>query len=149
TGRPARFHRLKQRRRLSQHSLPAPERPVIHRLVAIGGPVPQIVNADLDQPSLFRPGHYPVIERPREKLRENREHMERHDRFRSFKPSGSSTSIRFAAMSIVTQIDRAKGIHKSPTSSKPDAPPSFQPVTVPRDWPVPRSITSHPIRSLW
>ena len=63
-------------------------------------PIPQIVNADPDQPGLFRPGHHPVLERPGEKLRKNREHMKRHDRFKSFKPSGNSTSIRRAAVSI-------------------------------------------------
>src|SRR5258708_39536040 len=117
--------------------------------MAVVGPVPQIVNAHPDQPGLFRPGHYPVLEMPREKLRENREHMERHDRFKSFRPSGNSTSIRRAAISIHTHIDRTNGINKSgPTSSNPEAPPSFQPVTTPSDCPVPRSTTSQPARSL-
>src|SRR5436309_7120508 len=117
--------------------------------MAIRGPVPQIVNADPDQPGLFRPSNYPVLERPREKLRKNREHMERHGRFKSFKPSGSSTSMRLATISMPTQIDLAKGINKCcPTSSNPEAPPSFQPVTIPSNSPDPRSTTSQPTKSL-
>ena len=95
------------------------------------------------------PSYYAVLERPGEKLLENREHMERHDRFRSFKPSGSSTSMRLAATSIATQIDRANGISKSlPTTSSPVEPPSSNPVTTPSDSPVARSTTSQPANSL-
>src|SRR5205823_7731433 len=98
------------------------------------------MNADPEQSCLLRTGHYSVLERPGEKFRENREHMKRHDRFTSLKPSGNSTSIRRAAVSIATHIDRTNGINKSSlTRSSPLAPPSSHPVTKPIDAPVPRS----------
>ena len=52
------------------------------------------------------------------------------------RPAGNSTAMRFAAGSISTQMARAKGISKSPsTTSRPVPPPSCQSVTRPEALP--------------
>src|SRR5690349_13197838 len=143
-----RLHRVEQRLRLQQHPLAAAERPVIHCLMPVMRPVPQIVNADLELPLFEPPCRHSMLERPAKKLGENREHMKLHGRFKSFKPCGKFTKIRFACVSISTQIARANGINSSPpTSNSPLPPASSQPVTAPTSSPVTLSRTSHPIRS--
>jgi len=42
------------------------------------GPIPQIVNADLDGAGLDGFAHHPMFKRAAEKLRKNRQHMKRH-----------------------------------------------------------------------
>src|ERR1019366_5472642 len=148
--RPDRFHRLEDRFRLEHHALTPAERTIIHGLVPVRSPVPQIVDADLDQARIAGTFHHAMRKRPLEKLREDRQQMENHGRFKSFNPSGNSTAIRFASKSISTQIARAKGIDKPPsTTSRPAPPESSQPETRPRDSPVRRSTTSQPSRSDW
>ena len=61
---------------LQQHSFSAAERPVIHGLMPVLRPVPQIVHANLDQTGFARPLNHTVIERPAEKLREDRQDVE-------------------------------------------------------------------------
>src|ERR1022692_2337458 len=50
-----RLDRQKQGLRLEQHAFPAPERPVVHGLVPVGRPIPQIVYANLDGACIARP----------------------------------------------------------------------------------------------
>ncbi len=49
------LHRLKDRLRLEHHAFAAAERPVVHRLVAVVRPVPQIVDANVEQAGVLAP----------------------------------------------------------------------------------------------
>ena len=62
-----------------QHALTAPERPIIHSAMTIVSPVSQIVNTNIQSPSLLRFRHHAVIERPGEKLRKNRDDVKAHN----------------------------------------------------------------------
>src|SRR5579872_6320284 len=145
--RPNRLYRQKNRLRLHYHAFAAAKWPVIHRAVGVKRPLTQIVDSNIQQAGVPAPLDHSMRERPREKLGEDRQHMESHVGFKPFNPSGRSTAMRFAAGSISTQIDRANGIISPPTSSSPEPPPSCQPVTRPSDSPVFRSTTSQPSRS--
>src|ERR1039457_5784405 len=92
-----RLDRQKQRLRLEQHAFPAPERPVVHGLVPVGRPIPQIVYANLDCASVARPHDHATLERSLEALREDREHMKNHAWFSSFNPAGKPTTMRRAS----------------------------------------------------
>ena len=51
-------------------------------------PVAQIVNADVEQPGVLAALHYAMRERSLEELGEDRQHVEDHERFKSFKSFG-------------------------------------------------------------
>src|SRR5205085_10766372 len=121
---PDRFHRQEDRLRFEHHTLAPAERAVIHGFVTIERPLAQVVNADLEQPSVAAPLDYSILKWPGEKFGEDREHVENQERFTSFNPSGNSTLISRAPGSISTQIERANGISQSSSiSSRPDPPP--------------------------
>src|SRR5271157_1449643 len=148
--RPDGFHGVEDGLRFEHHALAAAEGTVVDGLVTVHGPVAQIVNADVEQLGVLRALHHAVRERPLKELGEDRQHMKRHGRFTSFKPSGRSTPMRRRAGSISTQMARAKGISSPPASSSKPAPPaSCQAATRPSDSPERRSTTSHPMRSDW
>src|SRR5579859_1377963 len=153
-----RLHRFEQRFRLHHHAFASAEWPVVHRAMAVLGELPQILHSHLDQAGLPRPPHNSVLQRPREKLRKNANQVESHAplslayfyvvesspvcacgshpargvphfSFSSRSPSGSCTSMRRAAVSILVQISSASGISSSPsrvstTSSGVPATPS-------------------------
>ena len=75
---PYRLHRFKYRPRLQQHAFAAAKRPVIHRPMPVLRPRPQIVHPNLDQPRFPRLLNHAVLERPPEKLRENRHDVKLH-----------------------------------------------------------------------
>src|SRR5579883_111126 len=145
--RPDGFHGVEDRLGLEDHAFAASERPVVDGFVAVVGPVPEVVDADVQDARIFRPFDHAEVERPREKFGEDRQDVENHGRFRSLSPSGNSTAIRRFAGSISTQMWRANGISRSPTTSRPEAPPSSHAETRPSDCPVARSSTSQPMRS--
>src|SRR4051794_27888636 len=103
----------------------------------IRSPVPQVVDLDIDRPGIAGPFDDAVLERSREELGEDRQHVKYHSAFSSFSPSGRSTTIRLAATSISTQMAFAKGISSWPpvrilTCSRLGPPASCHPVTCPR-----------------
>src|SRR5712692_2728294 len=69
---------LEQRLGLQHHSFAAAKRTVVHGAVAVAREPAQIVHRDFYEPGLACPAHNPVIERPLEKLRENRDDVEAH-----------------------------------------------------------------------
>src|SRR5713226_7385255 len=69
---------LEQRLGLQHHSFAASKRTVVHGAVAVAREPAQIVHRDFYEPGLACPAHNPVIERPLEKLRENRDDVEAH-----------------------------------------------------------------------
>src|ERR1035438_2003887 len=106
----------------------------LHRAVPIARPVAQVVYAYGEQAGVLAALHHAVREWSREELGEDRQHMENHWRFKSFKPSGNSTAMRLAAGSIDTQMERANGTSRLPsTTNRPLPPPSSHPVTRPMD----------------
>src|SRR5215471_13136449 len=67
-----RLDRIKNRFRLEDHSFAAAERPVVHRSMAIGSEIPQIVHLDLNQSTFFAAANDTEIKRPSEELRKDR-----------------------------------------------------------------------------
>ncbi len=112
------FHGREERLGFEHHAFAAAEGPVVDGPVAVEGPVAQVVNADIQKPGVLAALHHAMRERSHEKLGEDRQHMEDHVRFKSFKPSGNSTAIRRAAGSISTQMERAKGINRPPSTTR-------------------------------
>src|SRR5262249_9477070 len=145
--RPDRFHRAEHRLGLEHHAFAAAARPIVHRLMAVAGPIAQIVKADVEQPGVFGALHHAEVEGAGKEFRENGEDVEDHGRLRLSRPSGNSTAMRWDAGSISTQMERANGMSRSPTTSRPEPPPSSRAETRPRERPVRRSTTSQPTRS--
>src|SRR3990172_7021827 len=72
------FDRGEERLGLEHHAFAAAEGPVVHRAVLVGRVVPQVVDADVDEPVLARPADDAVLERPLEELPENGKNVKNH-----------------------------------------------------------------------
>src|SRR6185437_952233 len=102
-----------------QHSFAAAEGAVVHGTVKVEGPPPQVVDSDLNQSRCRRAGRYSVLERTAEELGKDCDDVKNHES-RSFNPSGRSTRISCAAVSMWRQIDVANGINMSSSSFPSD-----------------------------
>src|SRR5439155_4512428 len=90
---------------------------IVDAPVPVGGELAQIDEPDNNPPRLPRAPQYPALEHAREQLREDRDDIKSH-LFRSIKPSGRSTTIRFCAIAISLQISaRAGTMYSSPLRS--------------------------------
>ena len=69
---------LVERLGLHHHAGAAAKRTVIHRLMPVVGPIPQIVHPQIEQPALSGAPYDAHIERPGEHLRKQREHVNLH-----------------------------------------------------------------------
>src|SRR5258708_1062168 len=125
-----RIHGLKQRLRLQNHAFATAERAVVHGTMPIMGESAQIVHAHIRQASFARAPHDPGIERAGKEIGKNGYDIEPHgrhsvsklkrqgaghERFKSRKPSGRATSMRFASTSIRVQNSAARGTSTSPS----------------------------------
>src|SRR2546425_6620367 len=131
---PNRLDCFEDRFGLENHPYAAAEWPIIHRAMAIGREIPQIVDANLDKSVLTPPPHDSVIKGAIEELRKYSDNVKDH-LFRSRSPSGKSTSIRRRSKSILFKYACANGISVSSSSRstfKISAPPDPRtPVTIP------------------
>ena len=143
------FHGLENRLGLEHHALAAAERTVVHGPVAVGSPVAQVVDADLDDAGVLGALHHAMRERPLEELGKDRQHMEDHGPFRSFKPSGKSTDDAPGRPDrFPRRWNARRALNKPPsTANRPAPPESSQPSTRPRLSPVRRSTTWQPTNS--
>src|SRR3954468_1631676 len=149
--------RRKQRFGLQHHPRPAAKRHVVDDPVPIGREIPQVVHAQIDQPSRDRPSDDALGQRRLHHLRKDGDDVDLHSlslaravRFTSIKPAGGSTTIRRSRKSTLTMIPSIIGIITSPrglatTSRLRSSVPSTS-ATGPTIWPA-VVLTSPPTRA--
>src|SRR5947209_13563936 len=77
---PHRLHAGKYRLGFQDHAFTSAKRTIVYRFMPVGGKVPQIMDRDFNQPGFTRPANDAVIQRAAEKVRENRDDLELHQR---------------------------------------------------------------------
>ena len=152
-----------QRLRLQHHPRSTAKRHIVHHAMPVGGEIPQVVDAHVDQPATDRPSDHSLRQWPFHHSRKDGDDIDLHScvnggappcpfptRFNSSSPGGGSTTITCDAGSTVTQIPATSGIRISPappaiTSWLRSIGPSTA-MTLPTASP-PRVRTSQPTRS--
>src|SRR5262249_53270670 len=81
-----RFNRFKERLRFEHHAFATTEGTISHGAMAVFGEFTQILNPNLHKTCFASPADNPVVERPVEKLRENRDEVKAHEQMIQLTP---------------------------------------------------------------
>ena len=147
--RPDGFHRQEQRLGLQHHAFAAAERAVVHGLVAVGSPIAQIVDANVERAGVARPLDHAMLERPLERTPGR---SSAHGRSRLVQFLQSRGQIRPRCGGPPARWPRrSRARRESAGRLPPPARPSRRHPAMrsrgPSDAPLSRSTTSQPIRS--